>query len=72
MIALVIGVTLLSACATGGFESPPVTVCPPVAEYDRAFLGQAAEELRMPPTGSAIEQMLGDYSVMRAQAWACR
>jgi hypothetical protein len=43
-----------------------------VVAYDQAFLQQAAEELGMLPTGSAIEQMLADYAVMRAQARACR
>ena len=71
-IGLVIAASLLSACATGGSEGPTVTVCPPVVAYEQAFLERAAEELGMLPTGSAIEQMLGDYSVMRAQARACR
>jgi hypothetical protein len=46
-------------------------VCPPVVEYDRAFLARAADELEALPEGSAIEQMLSDYAVMREQARAC-
>jgi hypothetical protein len=58
---------LLSACAMGSSEGPPATVCPPVVAYDQAFLDRAADELGMLPTGSAIEQMLADYAVTRAQ-----
>jgi hypothetical protein len=43
-----------------------------VVAYDQAFLERAAGELELLPEGSAIEQMLGDYAVMRAQARACR
>ncbi|MGM0583276.1 MAG: hypothetical protein ACQEUZ_01300 [Pseudomonadota bacterium] len=47
-------------------------MCPPVVEYDRAFLARAAEEVEALPGGSAIAQMLSDYAVMRAQARVCR
>lgn len=70
-IGLVIAASLLSACAMGGSEAPPTTVCPPVIEYDQAFLERAAEELGVLPTGSAIEQMLTDFAVMRDQGRAC-
>lgn len=36
------------------------------------FLARAAGEVGKLPAGSAVEQMLGDYGVVRAQAWACR
>jgi hypothetical protein len=42
-----------------------------VIEYDQAFLERAAEELGVLPTGSAIEQMLTDFAVMRDQGRAC-
>ena len=70
-IGLVIAASLLSACATGGSEAQPTTVCPPVIEYDQAVLERAADELNLLPEGSAIEQMLRDYAVMRDQARAC-
>ncbi|MGM0583793.1 MAG: hypothetical protein ACQEUZ_04000, partial [Pseudomonadota bacterium] len=57
---------MLGECATGGSE-PAVAVCPPVVEYDPAFLARAAEEVEALPEGSAIAQMLGDYAVMREQ-----
>jgi hypothetical protein len=41
-----------------------------VVAYDPVFLDRAADELGMLPTGSAIEQMLGDYAVMRVQGRA--
>ena len=62
----------LTGCATGVSEPRVVTICPPVVEYSREFQGRAAEELGMLPDGSAIAEMLADYSVMRDQARACR
>jgi len=70
LIGLGIAANLLAACATGGPSEPPVTVCPTVVEYDAAFLDRATDELGMLPTGSAIEQMLADYVVMRDQMQA--
>ena len=48
------------------------TVCPPVVEYSREFQARAADELYLLPVGSALAEMLADYSVMRDQARACR
>ncbi len=39
--------------------------------YSQDFLARAAGELDSLPAGSAIEQMLADYQVMREQARAC-
>ena len=47
-------------------------MCPPVVEYSREFQARAAEELGLLPEGSAIVEMLADYSVMRDQVRACR
>ncbi|MGM0583731.1 MAG: hypothetical protein ACQEUZ_03665 [Pseudomonadota bacterium] len=47
-------------------------MCPPVVEYDRAFLARAADEVETLPEGSAVVRMLSDYAVMREQARACR
>jgi len=70
LAALMIVTSLLSACATVGFER--VTgVCPPVAEYDAGFQTRAAEEVKALPEGSAIVKMLSDYAVMREQTRAC-
>ena len=62
----------MSGCATGVSEPRVATVCPPVVEYTREFQARAAEELGMLPEGSAIAEMLADYSVMRDQARAER
>jgi len=69
-VALVIGMSLLSACATAGFERV-VGVCPPVVEYDAGFQAQTIEELESLPDGSVIVEMMGDYALMRAQARVC-
>jgi hypothetical protein len=65
---LVIAASLLAGCATKRSDGAP---CPPVVEYTREFLARAASELDLLPAGSAIEQMLADYQVMREQARAC-
>jgi len=43
-----------------------------VVEYSLEVQARAAEELGLLPDGSAIVDMLADYSVMRDQARACR
>jgi hypothetical protein len=65
---LAIAASLLAACATAPSDGLP---CPPVLPYSREFLARAADELASLPAGSAIEQMLADYQVMREQARAC-
>lgn len=47
-------------------------MCPPAVEYDQPFLNRAADELDLLPVGSAVEDMLADYSVLRRQVVACR
>ena len=47
------------------------TVCPPLVEYSREVQARAAHELDVLPDGSAVAEMLSDYSVMRDQAPAC-
>ena len=68
-VVLAIAASLLAGCATERSDGAP---CPPVVAYSREFLARAADELDSLPTGSAIEQMLADYQVMRDQARACR
>jgi hypothetical protein len=71
LAVLVIATSLLTGCATAGFEAGGVAACPPVVEYSREFQARAAEELAMLPDGSAIIEMIGDYAVMRDQARVC-
>ena len=63
-----IAASLLVGCATARSDGSP---CPPVVDYSREFLARAADELDVLPPGSAIEQMLADYQMMRDQARAC-
>ena len=67
-VVLAIVASLLAGCATGRTDGAP---CPPVVAYSREFLAGTAGELDLLPPGSAIEQMLADYQVMRDQARAC-
>ncbi len=71
LVVLAITTSLLSGCATVGFEPRAVTGCPPVVEYSREFQGRAAEELALLPEGSIIAEMLSDYAVVREQTRAC-
>lgn len=59
----------VTGCATAPSD---FHACPPVKPYDSVFLERAADELDLLPEGSAIEEMLKDYSVMRDQARACQ
>lgn len=43
-----------------------------MVQYSREAQARAAEELNSLPDGTAIAEMLADYSVMRDQARACR
>ncbi len=72
LAALAAATSLLSGCATAGFEANGVAACPPVVEYSREFQARAAEELAMLPDGSVVVEMMGDFSVMRVQARVCR
>ena len=68
LAVLAIAASLLAGCATERSDGAP---CPPVVAYSPQFLARAAGELVSLPAGSAIEQMLADYQVMRDQARAC-
>ncbi len=71
LAALAIATSLLSGCATVGSDPRLMPVCPPVVEYSREVQARAAEELEVLPDGSAISEMLADYSTMRDQARSC-
>jgi len=42
-----------------------------VVEYNAGFLAKAAEEVQALPEGSAVVEMLSDYTVMREQVRGC-
>lgn len=65
-IVLALAASCVTACAGETSDA-----CPPVAAYDATFRARAAAELPLLPVSSAIEQMLADYAVMRAQSRAC-
>ena len=71
LAVLVIVMSWLTGCATEGFEANGLAACPPVMEYSREFQVRAAEELAMLPDGSAVVEMMGDYSVLRKQVESC-
>jgi len=67
-VVLAIVASLLTGCATERSDGAP---CPPVVAYSPEFLVRAGDEPDVLPPGSATEQMLADYQVMRNQARAC-
>ena len=71
LAVLVITTISLTACATVASDLRVTTICPPGVEYSREFQARAADELDLLPEGSALAEMLADYSVMRDQARAC-
>lgn len=68
---LAIATISLTGCATVASDTRVATVCPPVVEYSREFQARAADELDLLPEGSALAEMLANYSVMRDQARSC-
>lgn len=72
LAVLVIVTISLTGCATVASDLRITTICPPVVEYSREFQARAADELDLLPEGSALAEMLADYSVIRRQAMVCR
>jgi hypothetical protein len=70
-VVLAVAASLLAECTPERSDGAP---CPPVVRYSPDFLARAAGELDSLPAGSASEQILADYQVMRDQArvWALR
>lgn len=67
-IAPAIATIFLSGCAAAGSDHG---ACPPIVGYPRAFQARVAAEVEALPPSAAIEVMLADYAVLRAQARAC-
>ena len=65
-------VPLLATISLAGCAPTISSDCPPLRAYDAGFRARAAEELTLLPQASAIEEMLKDYAVLRAQLRACR
>lgn len=71
LIGLLIA-TISSAGCSLIDSSAQVSTCPPIKEYDKKFLARAVAEVDVLPKGSALEEMLKDYSTLRDQVRACR
>ena len=72
LAVLMIEMNWLTGCEMAGFEVAGPSTCPPVMKHSREFQARAAEELALLPDGSAVVEVMGDYAVMRVQAWTCR
>jgi len=62
-----IGMVLLSGCATAVSDA-----CPTLYSYPQEVQDQAADELVALPEGSALSVMIGHYGVVRNEIKACR
>lgn len=65
-------VRLLATLSLAGCAPTISSDCPPIPAYDADFRARAAAELSLLPQDSALEEMLRDYAVLRAQMRACR
>lgn len=61
-----IGLLLLSACATEGFD------CPSIKDYSAKEQDQVADALAAEPEGSVLARWIADYGVMRNETRACK
>lgn len=63
--------TLLAGCVTGRSNEPPVVTlkCPPLVNYSKEKQQKVGEELSKLPPGSALPEVMVDYSKLRD---ACR
>lgn len=68
LVALGLGATLLSGCATAHFD----VACPSLVEYSREDQVRAADELDSLPADSALGRFMADYGRLRQQVRACR
>lgn len=71
-VVLAIAMSFLSGCATVGSNCIGNWACLPIVEYSWEFQARVANELALLPEGSAVEEMLSDYAVIREQARSCR
>ena len=67
---LALALSLLSGCGT--VSSSAGSDCPPLRDYDRAFLNQLAEEIDKAPIDAAFPIAMQDYATLREQIRACR
>jgi len=69
LLLLALPMMLLSACAMAPSK---ISACPHVKDYDKATMGQAADEIDSLPDGSVLGNvMMPDYAAMRAGAREC-
>ncbi|MDE0242518.1 MAG: hypothetical protein OXQ84_20380 [bacterium] len=69
---LLIGASLLTACAATSSEVRSVRECPSLISYSAEIRERAADEIALLPEDSAIIRLLSDYTVMRDQTRACK
>ena len=73
LIALLIGTSLLSGCASTVYKTQLEIYCPPIVEYSKEFNSRLVNEIEsLPPGDSNIVEALSDYAALRDTIRACK
>lgn len=64
------GFLFIFQCETAAI--PPITVCPRVNDWSKAYQARLADEIERMPAGSAAELALREHIQMRERARRCR
>jgi hypothetical protein len=72
-VILAILLCLFGLVSLVGCSSPPgVSVCPPTVKYDNSFKLKLVSELHQLGEGSAVAQIVKDYSTLKQEVEACQ
>ena len=73
LIALLIGASLLSGCASTVYKTKLEIYCPPLKQYSQDFNNKLADEVESLPSSSInITEALSDYVALRDEIRACQ
>ena len=71
-ISLVLGMTLLTACASTVYKTEVEVYCPSIKSYSEAFNNRLADEIEdLPADSHAIGEAISNYIVLRDKIRAC-
>lgn len=72
LLSLLLGMSLLTGCASTVYESKLEVYCLPLKSYSNEFNEQLAKEIeKLPNDSKRIEQAISDYVALRDQIRAC-
>ena len=71
-LSLVLGMTLLTACASTVYKTEVEVYCPSIKIYSEAFNNRLADEIEdLPADSQAISEAISNYIVLRDKVRAC-